>query len=221
MFEGHHRVGWNSYPNVMAILTGKAAYKPEEKPENGTLYIDEEFQFIQNTFQENGYLRLHLEDFAAWPNFFKPGPWSSNFNPLKIINFSGYFQFKKKPAEFYYRSAYLAMSKEGLLNCRFLASSACLQERMIHEHQFSFIRDFLQDYRNIPTFTYLHLNEILHDSLTLSKHSDQDFANLLGRDFLYILVVDSISSKSLIIPYYIITYYIPLELELRSYKAKL
>ena len=75
------------------------------------------------------------------------------------------------------------MSKEGLLNCRFLASSACLQERMIQEHQFSFIRDFLQDYQSIPTFTYLHLNEILHDSLTLSKHSDQDFANLLGKDF--------------------------------------
>ena len=84
MFEGHHRVGWNSYPNVMAILTGEAAYKPEEKPENGTLYIDEEFQFIQNTFQENGYLRLHLEDFAAWPNFFKPGPLSIIFNSLEM-----------------------------------------------------------------------------------------------------------------------------------------
>ena len=73
MFDGHHRVGWNSYPNVMGILTGKAAYHPSGKPDNGTLYIDEEFQFIQNTFKENGYLRLHLEDFAPWPNFFKSG----------------------------------------------------------------------------------------------------------------------------------------------------
>ena len=183
MFEGHHRDGWNSYPNDMAILTGKAAYKPEDKPENGTLYIDEEFQFIQNTFQENGYLRLHLEDFAGWPNFFKSGSWSIHLKSLKAIDFSGYFRFKKKPAEFYYRSAYLAMKKEGLLNCEFSQTYACLQERMIHEHQFSIIRDFLHDYRHIPTFMYIHLNDILHDSLTLSKHSDQDFASLLGKYF--------------------------------------
>ena len=73
MFEGHHRVGWNSYPNTMALLTGEAAYKPDVEPDSGVFYIDEEFQFIQNTFKENGYLRLHLEDFSNWPNFFRPG----------------------------------------------------------------------------------------------------------------------------------------------------
>ena len=57
MFDGHHRVGWNSYPNVMAILTGVAAYKTETKPDTGVFYIDEEFQFIQNVFRDHGYLR--------------------------------------------------------------------------------------------------------------------------------------------------------------------
>ena len=188
MFEGHHRVGWNSYPNTMALLTGEAAYKPDVQPDSGVFYIDEEFQFIQNTFKENGYLRLHLEDFSNWPNFFRPGLLtcyllSLSDEILDVICFytSGYFQFKDIPAEFYYRSAYLAMRKEHLLNSPIGGDSySCLQEKMVHKHQFNLLRDFIEDYQKLPTFSFVHLNELLHDSLTHSKHYDQDLANVLG-----------------------------------------
>ena len=73
LFDGHHRVGANSYPNTMAILTGEAAHPPGQRPDKGVFYIDEEFQFIQNSFKDQGYLRLHLEDFPAYPNFFRSG----------------------------------------------------------------------------------------------------------------------------------------------------
>ena len=33
----------------------------EKKPNSGVYYIDQEFQFIQNIFQDNGYLRLEMD----------------------------------------------------------------------------------------------------------------------------------------------------------------
>ena len=64
----------------MAILTGEAAHPSGQRPDNGVFYIDEEFQFIQNSFKDQGYLRLHLEDFPTFPNFYSPGLSPVNVN---------------------------------------------------------------------------------------------------------------------------------------------
>ena len=56
----------------MAILTGEAAHPSGQRPDKGVFYIDEEFQFIQNSFKDQGYLRLNLKDFPVFPVYPTP-----------------------------------------------------------------------------------------------------------------------------------------------------
>ena len=94
----------------------------------------------------------------------------SQVNPSQsVIRYStplaGYFQFKNKPAEFYYRSAYLAIRRKHLQNWKIQDDSyACLQERMFYKHQFSFIKDhgcILLDSHNKLLMTRSSLSFIL------------------------------------------------------------
>ena len=54
LFNGHHKVGRNSYPNMMALLSGELG-GPSPPDHEGIYYIDEERQpQIQAVYRDHG-----------------------------------------------------------------------------------------------------------------------------------------------------------------------
>lgn len=167
LFQGHNRVGHNSYPNVMALLSGEITDGIPERKE--MYYIDLERQpLLPSVLRQHGYLTMHMEDAQNMGDF----------------NRAGVVGFKNPPADIYYRGPFLAIVKTmfALLRNRLVGETdcfACIQEKMQHKYQLPAIRDFIETYKNNPTFSFIHLVEYLHNDLNMAKHYDKDLANMI------------------------------------------
>ena len=171
MFESHNRVGANSYPNIMALLSGETGgVWPQDMPNRTDMYyIDQERQpLLSYVFRDNGYITMQMEDVQNMGDF----------------NRKGVVGFKQPPADIYYRGAFWAIVKANfaLLRNRLIGSSdcfACLQEKMQHKFQLPAIHDFIETYKDVPNFAFIHLAEYLHNDLNMAKYYDQDMANMI------------------------------------------
>merc|ERR1712142_21328 len=98
LFQGQHKVGHNSYPNVMALLSGETGGNwPAEWPNRtGIYYLDDHRQpLITRLYQDHGYVTMFLEDLQLYGCF----------------NREGKIGFRNPPAMVYYRAAFWAMIK--------------------------------------------------------------------------------------------------------------
>ena len=87
-------VGHNSYPNVMALLSGEITDGIPERKE--MYYIDLERQpLLPSVLRQHGYLTMHMEDAQNMGDF----------------NRKGLYGFKNPPADIYYRGPFLAIVK--------------------------------------------------------------------------------------------------------------
>lgn len=77
-------------------------------------------------------------------------------------------------------------------------SYRCLQEKPLHKDQFSFMINFLETYKDQPSFAVIHLCEYSHDDQNLTPHYDSDLALMLAslsssgalRDTFFVLMGD-------------------------------
>ena len=166
LFSGHHKNGHNSYPNVMAIVSGELG-GPYPPFRNGTTYyLDEQRQtIIQTVYKNNGYITAQMEDFQIYGTFGRKGE----------------VGLRQAPTNIFYRAPFLAMAKEGLQNTLVgkCCAYACLQEQMLHKHQFRIIHDFISMYSEDPSFMFMHFCEYSHNDLNMAKHYDQDLKHLM------------------------------------------
>ena len=165
LFLGHHKVGGNSYPNDMALLSGELG-GPNPPDHEGIYYLDEERQaLIQDVYRNHGYITLYMEDFQLHGTFARKNT----------------IGFKKPPVDIYYRGPFLAMISEWVQNqiVGTYDSYACLQEQLVHKHEFRIIQDFIEMYSNAPNFLVTHLNEYTHNDLNMAKLYDQDMRDML------------------------------------------
>ena len=137
LFSGHNKVLHNSYPNMMALLSGETGGGwPADWPNRtvlGPYFLDVERQpLVHSMFRQHGYFTLHLEFMETFERKYKLG-------------------FKSPPADIYSRGALLAISSQNLLNTQVGRTSdchACLQEKLIHHYELPAIEDFLTVYSN-------------------------------------------------------------------------
>ena len=171
LFQGQHRVGHNSYPNVMALLSGENGGDwPADWPNRTSIYYfdDHRQPMLPSLYQRHGYVTMFLEDLQLFGT----------------LNREGRVGFRNPPAMIYYRAAFWAMIKEewGYLRNRLVGkfgAYACLQEKLLHIHQFQVLRDFIDTYHEEPSFAHLHLNEYLHNDLNMAKLYDKDLKEML------------------------------------------
>eukprot|EP00092_Neocalanus_flemingeri_P031328 GFUD01034024.1.p1 GENE.GFUD01034024.1~~GFUD01034024.1.p1 ORF type:complete len:665 (-),score=137.74 GFUD01034024.1:75-2069(-) len=171
LFKGQHKVGHNSYPNVMALLSGETGGNwPAEWPNRtGIYYLDDHRQpLLPRVYQKHGYVTMMLEDLQLYGAF----------------NREGKIGFRNPPAMVYYRAAFWAMIKEewGYLRNRLVGkfgAYACLQEQLLHVPQFQTIKDFIETYSEEPSFSHIHLTEYLHNDLNMAKLYDRDLLDML------------------------------------------
>ena len=89
--------------------------------------------------------------------------------------------FKKPPFNIYYRGPFLAMINEWVQNQLVggYDAYACLQEQLLHKHEFRIIQDFIEMYSGTPNFLFCHLNDYTHNDLNMAKLYDDDLRHML------------------------------------------
>ena len=164
LFEGHNRVGLNTYPNIMALLTGE---KMDKDPDNESLK-----KLISLVYRDHGYVTLQMEDGAGMANFQVPG-----------------VGFGNPPADFYYKPFFQAVNSANHLRCGQIGTWGnvfqYLGEKKLHKYQFDVLHDFLEKYKTDPTFAFLHLQEYTHNDQNLARLYDDDLSSMLGKILIF------------------------------------
>ena len=171
LYEGHNRIDLGSYPNIMALLTGEdtAVGFGFQELKGGRFWVDEqESKLISKVYKEHGYVTFHMEDAAGMATF----------------QVKGKVGFKNPPADFYYRAFHQAISEATDLRCGLIGGWGgvyqYLQEKNLHEYQLDVLHDFIEEYKTIPTFAFLHLAEYTHNDQNLARLYDESLSSMLG-----------------------------------------
>ncbi|XP_054717820.1 uncharacterized protein LOC129227305 [Uloborus diversus] len=154
VFRGMNKVGDNTYPNLIALLTGDKAY-------GGSLpdYTDgfDAFPLIWKNYSSAGYATMFAEDF---PDF-------GLFTYLAT-------GFRKVPTHHYLRPFWLAVKESPLLK---LSSHLCYGPTPLHWLQVDYVNKFVSRYedRKVPYFGFSFLAELSHEYISPIASADDYF----------------------------------------------
>ncbi|XP_062573561.1 uncharacterized protein LOC134235442 isoform X2 [Saccostrea cucullata] len=167
IMKGQTKVGVNTFPNLVSLLTGKVCYSKELPSYEEIL---DPFPFIWKNFSASGYATLLAED--------SPG----------MGSFTYWKGFKEQPCLHYMRPYYLAMKKFGLpdvnsgllewenSNIRFLHRSAlCIGNTPKHKILMNYYRQFIEMYGNTRKFALSWLTDLTHEYDNIVQLADNDF----------------------------------------------
>ncbi|XP_055382160.1 uncharacterized protein LOC129612532 [Condylostylus longicornis] len=150
--QGYNKVGDNTLPNLMPLLTGynltsrESCYSTENGSDNCPL--------IWKLFEKYGYATIYAED---WPA-------ASTFNYLQR-------GFIKKPVDFYLRPFTKAIRDELIVE-KHRMQSTCIGSKHESEYILEYGLEFLKRLKGNSYFGLLWLNTFSHDGFDLSSEMD-------------------------------------------------
>lgn len=161
-FRGFMKVGLNSFPNVVPMLTGHEHTK----------------------FHMENILRVHLDSMPfIWkePEMQKYATFHSEDRPdISTMNYlnSG---FKKKPVDYYYREYALAMDQLSPTVVNPLGKSTwyCYGNKQHFLLQIDYLKSFIAKYTNRLKFAFLWNNQIGHEDFISLGRGDQPLLEFL------------------------------------------
>ncbi|XP_017769082.1 PREDICTED: uncharacterized protein LOC108557171 isoform X4 [Nicrophorus vespilloides] len=154
--QGYNKIGDNTFPNLMAILTGREkdnAYDACDPTVTGKL---DSCNFIWSDYGKFNYITGYAEDSAD----------ISTFNYLKK-------GFKEEPVDYYYRSFIIASEKKmktvTVDAMKYCSGPETAGERILHAAQ-----DFAISLNNTPHFGFFWMNSFSHNMLnSISRMDDK------------------------------------------------
>lgn len=160
------QMGDNTYPNLMAILTGynsSRAFTECAPRVKGKL---DSCPFIWKKFQNQGYVTAYAEDEAS----------ISTFNYLKV-------GFEKPPVDYYLRP-FLIQAEKSLPIKRKSGMTFCLGYKHASEYIFDYAVELSSRYKGYPYFGFFWANSFSHQSVSDPSSMDtkileylQNFSN--------------------------------------------
>ncbi|KAG8185929.1 hypothetical protein JTE90_010716 [Oedothorax gibbosus] len=152
---GFNKVGDNTFPNLIAMLTG---YDERELPfvcfNNTDRESMDKCNFLWKRYAEKGYRTLYAED----------SPHISSFNYLKK-------GFLYQPTDYYMRHFLLAYEKKQghnkPLNCYMCLGSVSATEAILH-----WAEQFASHFSERPYFAFNWINSLTHDYMNLASSGD-------------------------------------------------
>ncbi|EDV94064.1 GH25084 [Drosophila grimshawi] len=153
--RGYNKVGDNSFPNILAILSG---YSPEKAKEHVCDTDNEgcldEIPMIWKYFRNASYLTAYAEDESA----------SNTFSYLKP-------GFTKKPTDYYFRPFLRALECEAdnynLPDCHM---TYCYGRRLANSYIYDYCRQFMQRYvKERPIWGMFWSNHFSHDDIFMAS----------------------------------------------------
>lgn len=160
--QGYNKVGENTLPNLLAILTGNAEENALFNGRFGHSGFIDKLKFIWQLFKKNGYMTAFGEDCAKINtfNYQKPG-------------------FKQQPVDFYLRNFIVAL--ETILKTRReFGNVFCLGRKLGFQYIFDFARQFMQRFENsAPVFGIFWSNSFTHEDFLGATALDHVFLEYL------------------------------------------
>lgn len=163
-FYGYNKVGENTFPNLIPLLTGLKPTQLTEtqcwlptnytdEGESGDDYLDN-CKYLWNYYQELGYVTYFSEDWSTFStfNYLKPG-------------------FRRKPTLFYGRP-FAKARKSLLLPTNRGGCSTCLLDKPTVEVDLERLKNFIKEQRNAPHFALHWMNCPQHDDLNGASQVD-------------------------------------------------
>uniref|UniRef100_A0A182WHQ3 Uncharacterized protein n=1 Tax=Anopheles minimus TaxID=112268 RepID=A0A182WHQ3_9DIPT len=146
--KGYNKIDDNTYPNLMAILTGynnSLAYSVCNPKKVGQL---EECPFMWKYFADNGYATAYAEDEAS----------------INTFNYHKY-GFVTQPTDHYFRPVALAAEK-NLSKKMKNSLTFCLGYQNYADYIYQYALDFASQYRNDPYFGLFWTNTFSHNDIS-------------------------------------------------------
>ncbi|XP_023313042.1 uncharacterized protein LOC111693128 [Anoplophora glabripennis] len=148
--KGYNKIGDNTFPNLMAILTGQSESQLSKScSKKGKLNVCD---FIWNTFRESRYVTAYAEDERGTFNFNRPG-------------------FGDPPTDYYYRP-YMLASEELGKKLRY-GMTYCAGPETSAERVLNAARDFSVSFKGVPIFGLFWMNSFSHDDINMPSAMDE------------------------------------------------
>ena len=180
-FQGYTKVGDNTFPNMVPLLTGMHPYSdPSELPFVDPLYdFYDSYPLIWKNFSSTGYVTMFAED----------QPLLGTFNYLSK-------GFNTQPTDHYMRPFWLSIDDSYPVD-KFLSplllmlenrkvklgksSTLCFGSLPKHVILMKYYEYFIKKYNHLPRFAYSWLTELGHSHLNIIQLADDDFVKFIQR----------------------------------------
>lgn len=157
--KGYTKVGDNTFPNLVPLLTGHFYQHYWKESENKTMFFDD-LDFLWSEFAKHGYRTLLAED----------APDIATFNYLR----NG---FKNPPTDYYFRPFALAVENSEV---RSKSTDHCLGNKMEMEVVYDYLRSFVHTMNTTRRFfAFVFLARLTHDVFNYAGYADEPTYQLL------------------------------------------
>ncbi|XP_031351270.1 uncharacterized protein LOC116176680 [Photinus pyralis] len=161
-FRGYNKIGDNTFPNLMAILTGMNETKASETCNPNKLGSFDNCKMIWYDYQSSGFVTAYAED------AYKIG----TFNYLKK-------GFRRPPTDYYFRP-YLMSTEQWLDVEKLDGLNYCTGPESAGERVFDLITAFAKTFATYLYFGFFWMNSFSHNDLGTVSRMDYKLRELLG-----------------------------------------
>ena len=176
-FKGHMKVGENTLPNIVPLLTGRRVWTPEVPMRDYRNEPYDGFPFLWRNFSAEGYATLYAEDMADIGTFnylsrgFINPPTDHYMRPYWL----GLSEINKIQSKLSYVLRYLENSNINLQK----GSAMCYGDKPHHVIQLDYLKKFIQSYTGKRKFALSFMTEIAHEYPNFLSYADKDFKDFL------------------------------------------
>ncbi|KAL4226389.1 hypothetical protein ACF0H5_014372 [Mactra antiquata] len=176
--KSYMKVGDNTYPNLIALLTGKFAYDGNELPQNVCFQTPcDPLPLIWKSFSQKSYVTMYAEDRPSLNAFqFK----KRGFNKPPTDHYMRPF-WLAAAAIFHTKQPFLGPLKDKLPGFSVVKSEnqyhKCLGNTPKFMIQMSYLKQFISTYKRIPYFSFNFITDIAHEDINELSAVDDDFFN--------------------------------------------
>ena len=177
VFKGYMKIGDNTFPNIIPLMTGKEAFSAELPEVDFSRDTFDSYPFIWKDFSKRSYATMFAEDYPdiAMFNLGKQG-------------------FKKQPTDHYMRPFWRGMKKTDLADVLLDSvlmgfenkklklrkkSSLCYGNKPKHVLMIDYFKQFIRRYAGKRRFAFSWLNEISHNYVNFLELADMDILHML------------------------------------------
>ncbi|KAF2905052.1 hypothetical protein ILUMI_01134 [Ignelater luminosus] len=160
-FKGYNKVGDNTFPNLMALLTGlneTTTLKICDPQIEGSL---DKCKMLWYSYRDLGYITAFAEDESN----------IGTFNNLKK-------GFKNEPTDYYFR-AYITATETLLTKLELDRRWYCTGPEVAGERIFNLARDFVTTFKRYPNFGLFWMNSYSHDNVNAVSRMDERILSFL------------------------------------------
>lgn len=161
--RGFNKMGDNTFPNLMAILTGQNETVNKQVCNWRNVGALDKCNFIWNDYDSAGYATAYAEDEVS-------------------INTFNYYEtgFVEEPTDYYLRPFALGAEKK-LRTKKKHDLTMCLGHQHYADYVYQYGLDFAVKYKNDPSFGFFWTNSFSHEDLSMSSSMDTRVVHYLEK----------------------------------------